>query len=121
MIVSGFRAALDLETYPLSNFIRLRRAERAKPGRGKPMIKSPHYFSCPCFGLVALKLLTLVLLISRLVACSAKIFVDKQTDTQNDYCNNNNNNNIAVTQRAYAHCDTISNRKCRMRVINYCT
>ena len=40
-------------------------------------------------ALVALKLL--VSLISRLVACSARIVVDKQTDkqtdTQNDYCN----------------------------------
>ena len=39
--------------------------------------------------LVALKLL--VSLISRLVACSARIVVDthtdRQTDTQNDYCN----------------------------------
>ena len=46
VIVSGFRAALDLDTYRLSNLIRPQRAERAKPGRGKP--KSPHYFSCPC-------------------------------------------------------------------------
>ena len=52
--------------------------------------KSPHYF----LALVALKLL--VSLISRLVACSARIVVDRQTDrqththrldTQNDYCN----------------------------------
>ena len=33
MIVSGFRAALDLGTYPLSNFIRLRFAEPAKRGK----------------------------------------------------------------------------------------
>ena len=32
MIVSGFRAALDLDTYPLSNLICPRSAERAKPG-----------------------------------------------------------------------------------------
>ena len=68
VIVSGFRAALDLDTYPLSNIIRPRRDVRAKPGRGKPVLvmqfafslvftnafvsaKSPHYFSC----LVALK------------------------------------------------------------------
>ena len=38
MIVSGFRAALDLDTYPLSNFIRTRCAERAKRGRGKPVL-----------------------------------------------------------------------------------
>ena len=66
VIVSGFRAALDLDTYPLSNFIRPWCAERAKRGRGKPVLlafslvfkpylsnavasaKSPHYFSCPC-------------------------------------------------------------------------
>ena len=64
MIVSGFTAALDLDTYPLSNLIRPRCAERAKPGRGKPVLimhiiwvfslfsvvsaKSPHLVSCPC-------------------------------------------------------------------------
>ena len=32
VIVSGFRAALDLNTYPLRNLIRPRCAERAKPG-----------------------------------------------------------------------------------------
>ena len=69
MIVSGFRAALDLDTYHLSNLIRPRCAERAKPGRGKLVLimhlafslvftpylsnavvlaKSPFYFSCPC-------------------------------------------------------------------------
>ena len=65
MIVGGFRAALDLDTYPLNNLIRPRFAERAKPGRGKPVLiihigfftpylsnavvsaKSQH-FSCPC-------------------------------------------------------------------------
>ena len=34
MIVSGLRAALDWDTNPLSNLIRPRFAERAKPGRG---------------------------------------------------------------------------------------
>ena len=84
MIMSGFRAALDLDTYPLSNLIRPPCAERAKPCRGKPV----HIGFFACFhaiqqnrhifflALVALKLL--VSLISRLVACSA---------TQNDYCN----------------------------------
>ena len=69
MIVSGFRAALDLDTYSLSNSISPRCTERAKPGRGKPVLimyigfslvftpylsntvvsaKSPHKFSCPC-------------------------------------------------------------------------
>ena len=41
VIVSRFRIALDLDTYPLSNFIRPRCAERAKPGheyRGKPVL-----------------------------------------------------------------------------------
>ena len=69
VIVSGFTAALDLDTYPLRNLIRPRCAERAKPGRGKPVLimhigflacfhaylsnavvsaKSPRSFSCPC-------------------------------------------------------------------------
>ena len=69
MIVSGFRAALDLDTYPRKNLIRPRCAEQAKPGRGKPVLinmqlafslvftpylsnavvsaKSPLFFSCP--------------------------------------------------------------------------
>ena len=38
VIVSGFRAALDLDTYPHRNLIRPRCAERAKPGRGKPVL-----------------------------------------------------------------------------------
>ena len=37
-IVSGFTAALDLDTYPLRNVIRPRCAERAKHGRGKPVL-----------------------------------------------------------------------------------
>ena len=40
-------------------------------------VKSPQYFSC----LVALKLL--VSLIIRLVACSVRIVMDRQTDTEN--------------------------------------
>ena len=43
MIVSGFTAALDLDTYPLRNIIRPRCAERAKPGRGKPVLQCVHY------------------------------------------------------------------------------
>ena len=107
VIVSGFRAALDLDTYPLSNLIRPRYAELTKPGRGKPvLIMHIGFFACFShhisrtqsfqqnrhiifLALVALKLL--VSLISRLVACSARIVVDRQTDrqtdTQNDYCN----------------------------------
>ena len=47
MIVSGFRAAVDLDTYPLSNLIRPRCAERAKRGRGKPvLIMHIGFFTC---------------------------------------------------------------------------
>ena len=93
MIVS-VRAALDLDTYPLSNLIRPRCAERAKHGRGKPvLIMHIGFFACfhaisqsfqenrhvvIFHALVALKLL--VSLISRLIACSARIVVDRQTD-----------------------------------------
>ena len=98
MIVSGFRAALalDLDTCPLSNLIRPRCAEQAKVGRGKPMLIM-HIGFFACFHAisvirqsfrqnrhtifhapVALKLL--VSLISCLVACSARIVVDRQTD-----------------------------------------
>ena len=48
-IVSGFRAALDLDTctYPLSNLIRLWCAKQAKPGRGKPvLIMDIGFFAC---------------------------------------------------------------------------
>ena len=105
VIVSGFRAALDLDTFPLRNLIiRPRCTERAKP---EPvLIMHIGFFAC-ChaislersrfskiatlffLALVALKLL--VSLISRLVACSARIVVDTHihthTDTENDYCN----------------------------------
>ena len=47
VIVSGFRAALDLDTYLLSNFIRPRCAEQAKRGRGKPvLIMHIGFFAC---------------------------------------------------------------------------
>ena len=47
MIVSGFRAALDLDTYPLSNLIHPQCAERAKPGGGKPvLIMHIGFFAC---------------------------------------------------------------------------
>ena len=49
MIVSGFRAALDLDTYPLSNLIHPRCAERAKPGRSKPVLIM-HIGFCACFS-----------------------------------------------------------------------
>ena len=91
VIVSRFRTALDLDTYPLSN-IRPRCAERAKRSRGKPVLimhigflASFHAISPERSGsLVALKLL--VSLISRLVACSPRIEC-AQTNRQNDYCN----------------------------------
>ena len=38
MIVSGFKAALDLDKYRLTNLIRPRCAKRAKPGRSKPVL-----------------------------------------------------------------------------------
>ena len=47
VIVSEFRAALDLDTYPLSNLIRPRCAKRAKRGRGKPvLIMHIGFFAC---------------------------------------------------------------------------
>ena len=47
VIVSGFRAAPDSDTYPLSNLIRPRCAEGAKPGRGKPvLIMHIGFFAC---------------------------------------------------------------------------
>ena len=100
VIVSGIRAALDLNAYPLRNLIRPRCAERAKPGRGKPvLIMHIGFFACfhtislKCsrfqqnrhivfLALVALKLLVHVSLISSLVACSEKIVVDRHTDRQ---------------------------------------
>ena len=95
VIVSRFRIAMDLDTYPPSNFIRPRCAERAKRSRGKPVLImhwlfslfSRHISRTQSFqqnrqfifhALVALKIL--VSLISRLVACSLRIVVDKQTD-----------------------------------------
>ena len=54
VIVSGFRAALDLDTYPLSNFIRPRCAERAKPSRGKPVLIM-HIGFIACFHAISLE------------------------------------------------------------------
>ena len=98
---SGFRAALDLDTYPLSKLIRPLCAERTKPDRGKPVLimhiiwlfRSPErsrFSEIATFSfhaLVALKLL--VSLISHPVACSPRIVVEKQTDrqTQTKYYN----------------------------------
>ena len=53
-IVSGFRAALDLNTYPLRNLIRPRCAERAKPGRGKPVLIM-HIGFLACFHAISLE------------------------------------------------------------------
>ena len=94
VIVSGFTAALDLDTYPLRNLIRPRCAEQVKPGRGKPvLIMHIGFFACfhersrfsKIIALVALKLL--VSLISRLVASLTNKQTDRQIDTQNTYCN----------------------------------
>ena len=81
--------------YPLRNLIRPRCAERAKPGRGKSVLIM-HIGFLVCFHAISLErsrnrhiiflahvaLKLLVSLISRLVACSARIVADKQTDRQ---------------------------------------
>ena len=57
MIVTRFRAALDLDIhvyYPLSNLIRSRWAERAKPGRGKPVLIM-HTGFLACFHAISLE------------------------------------------------------------------
>ena len=54
VIVSRFRTALDLDTYPLSNFIRPRCAERAKRGRGKPVLIMQIGFLA-CFHAISLE------------------------------------------------------------------
>ena len=105
MIVSGFRAALDLGTYPLSNLIRPRCAEQAKTwsrlasadyaywlfrlfsrhnlSNAVVSAKSPRYFSYPCS--------TEAVGIVHKPPRSAKRVVDKhtnrQTDTQTKFCN----------------------------------
>ena len=54
MIVSGYRSALDLDAYPLSNVIRPRCAERAKSGRNMPvLIMCIGFFAC--FHVISLK------------------------------------------------------------------
>ena len=96
VIVSGFRTAVELDTYPLCNLIHPQCAKQAKPGRGKPvLIMHIGFFACfhairisrtqsfqqNCHiihALVALKML--VSLISHLVACSARIVGNRQTD-----------------------------------------
>ena len=54
VIVSRFRTALDFDTYPLSNFIRPRCAERAKRGRGKPVLIM-HIGFLACFHAISLE------------------------------------------------------------------
>ena len=95
MIVNGFRAALDLDTYPLSNLIRPRCAERAKRGRGKPVLIM-HIGFFACFHAISLersrfsKMATLFSCpcstedVGRHVACSPRIVVDRQTDRQTE-------------------------------------
>ena len=53
VIVSRFRTALDLDTYPLSN-IRPWCAERAKRGRGKPVLIM-HIGFLACFHAISLE------------------------------------------------------------------
>ena len=54
VIVSRFRTALDLDTYPLSNFIRPRCAGRAKRGRGK-LVLIMHIGFLACFHAISLE------------------------------------------------------------------
>ena len=54
VIVSRFRTALDLDTYSLRNLIRSRCAERAKPGRGKP-VPIMHIGFLACFHAISLE------------------------------------------------------------------
>ena len=54
VIVSGFRAALDSDTYPLRNLIRPRCAERAKPGLCKPVLII-HIGFFACFHVISLE------------------------------------------------------------------
>ena len=116
VIVSRFRT-LDLDTYPLSNFIHPQCAERAKRGRGKPVLIM-HIGILACFhaispviylALVALKLL--VSLINRLVACSARIVADKQTNKQT-------HRTTTVTLAAYAYRAAYHNYACAPRPAN---
>ena len=53
-IVSAFGAALDLDAYPLRNLIRPRCAERAKRGRGKPVLIM-HIGFLACFHAISLE------------------------------------------------------------------
>ena len=54
VIVTGFRAALELDTYPLSKLIHPLCAERAKPDQGKPMLIM-HIGFFACFHAISLE------------------------------------------------------------------
>ena len=55
-VIVSVKAALDLDTYPLSNVIRPRCAERAKPGRGKPVhVLIMHIGFFACFHAISLE------------------------------------------------------------------
>ena len=54
VIVSGFRTALDSDTYPLSNLIRPRCSEQAKPVRGK-LVLIMHIGFFACFHAISLE------------------------------------------------------------------
>ena len=103
VIVSGYISPEQRWTWIHIPLVTSRRrwAERAKPGRGKPVLIM-HIGFFACFHAISLersglsKIATLlfhtfvalklvVSLISRLVACSARIVVD--TDAQTMYCN----------------------------------
>ena len=79
MIVSEQRWTW-IHIYPLSNLIRPRCAERAKPGRGKPVLIM-HIGFFACFHAISLersRFRKSPMPISRLVACSARTVVDRQ-------------------------------------------
>ena len=68
-----------MDTYPLRNLIRPRCTERAKPGRGKRVAHYAYWQNRHIIFLALVALKLLVSLISRLVACSARTVVDRQT------------------------------------------
>ena len=84
VIVSGFRTALELDTYPLSKLIRERCAEQAKPGRGKP-VPIMHYWIFCLFSRHIFRTAYLSNAVQRNRQTDKQ--KDKQTDTQTKYCN----------------------------------
>ena len=95
VIVSGFRAALDLDAYTLSKLVRPRCAERAEPGRGKPVLIM-HIGFFACFHAISLEcsqqnrhiffhaLVVLKLLVSLISRPVVDIQTNRQTDRQTD-------------------------------------